>query len=272
LHLTQIALKRKPDWPKRVARAEELAERYSWEREVLRFYSRVLELQGELYEKARAASESATLDQNLRTVLDFSAAAKDLLRMIAVVERHGPAAMAEAAAEMKSSGAAKSEQLLRACAAGETLSPVEYFLALTVLQPYAERISYASAASNTDSGRGLCPVCDGKPLVSVLRPEGDGAKRWLLCSFCLMEWEFRRILCPYCGEQDNDKLPLFKPAVDTSAISVHACTTCRRYLKAIDTTVDGHAVPMVDEVAAGPLDMWGVGEGFQKLQPNLLGF
>ena len=30
-----------------------------------------------------------------------------------------------------------------------------------------------------------------------------------MCSFCLAEWQFRRILCPGCGEEDHAKLPVF---------------------------------------------------------------
>jgi len=37
-------------------------------------------------------------------------------------------------------------------------------------------------------------------LLGVLRPEGDSGKRFLVCSFCSLEWEFRRILCANCGE------------------------------------------------------------------------
>lgn len=273
LQFTQIAIKQKPDWSKRVARADELAKSCPWAGETLGFYRHVLEFQGETYQKlSRESAPAISAQQPLRTVLDFGAAAQSFPAMVAVARRHGPAAMATAAAEFASVSVAEAERLLRAFAGGETIQPVEQFLALAVLQPYAERLSADSATTNADSGRGLCPACDGKPLVSVLRPEGDGGKRWLLCSFCLLEWEFRRILCPYCGEEDNSKLPLFQPAGDVSAVSLQACLTCRRYLKAVDTTVDGHAVPLVDEIASSPLDVWASGQGYQKLQLNILGF
>jgi FdhE protein len=34
----------------------------------------------------------------------------------------------------------------------------------------------------------LCPFCGEKPVAAVLRPEGDGGKRFLLCSMCFTEW------------------------------------------------------------------------------------
>ena len=52
---------------------------------------------------------------------------------------------------------------------------------------------------------------------------------------------------------------------------VFACDTCKHYLKAVDLTVTGLAVPLVDEVAAAPLDIWAVQQGYAKTVPNLMG-
>ena len=117
----------------------------------------------------------------------------------------------------------------------------------------------------------MCPVCGARPQAAVLRPEGDGGKRFLLCSLCLTEWEFRRILCPVCGEEDYQKLPRYS-AEDRAAARVEACDTCHFYLKSIDLTVDGHAVPLVDEVATVPLDLWAEEHGYKKAERNLMGF
>ncbi len=94
----------------------------------------------------------------------------------------------------------------------------------------------------------VCPFCAEKPVAAVLRPEGDGGKRFLLCSLCFTEWEFRRLLCPNCGEEDKDKLPIYT-AAEMPHVRVEACDTCRVYLKAIDLTKNGLAVPEVDELA-----------------------
>jgi formate dehydrogenase maturation protein FdhE len=37
-------------------------------------------------------------------------------------------------------------------------------------------------------------------------------------------------------------------------------------------TVDGLAVPLVDEVATAALDVWAMERGFNKISPNLMGF
>jgi FdhE protein len=116
----------------------------------------------------------------------------------------------------------------------------------------------------------LCPFCGEKPVTAVLRPEGDGGKRFLLCSLCFTEWEFRRILCPNCGEEDKDKLPIFG-AEEFPHIRVEACDTCHVYLKSVDLTKNGLAVPEVDELASVVLDLWAGENGYTKLQTNLFG-
>ena len=113
-----------------------------------------------------------------------------------------------------------------------------------------------------------CPFCFEKPLLAVLRPEGNGGRRTLLCGRCFTEWEFRRLLCPNCGEENRDKLPLYT-APEFPHIRVEACDTCRHYIKAVDLTRDGNAVPEVDEIAALALDLWAMQQGYQKLALNL---
>jgi FdhE protein len=77
-----------------------------------------------------------------------------------------------------------------------------------------------------------------------------------------------RVLCPNCGEEDRDKLPVYT-VPEFPHIRVEACDTCRHYVKAVDMTRDGNAVPEVDEIAALPLDLWAMQQGYQKLALNL---
>jgi len=104
----------------------------------------------------------------------------------------------------------------------------------------------------------------------VLRGEGDGAKRWLLCSLCSTEWPFLRVLCPNCGEREKDRLPVYT-ASDFAHARVEACDRCKTYVKSIDLTRDGHAVPVVDELATVALNIWAEDHGYTKLESNLLG-
>lgn len=145
------------------------------------------------------------------------------------------------------------------------------FFARVLLQPYAERLAGTRPAQPPGFAGSTCPTCGGRPQVAVLRPKGDGGKRFLLCSFCLTEWEFRRILCPICGEVDYSKLPRYS-AEDLIAVRVEGCDTCHYYLKSVDMTIDGLAVPMVDEVATASLDLWASGHGYKKAELNIMGF
>ena len=154
-------------------------------------------------------------------------------------------------------GQSISQQHLEALWRGDELGPVETFCARALLEPYAARLDE-------------CPWRGHKPQVAVLRPEGYGAKRSLVCALCSSEWAFPRVECPACGERDFEKLAVYA-APEFDHIRIDACESCRWYLKTIDLSKNGKAVPVVDELAAVPLDLWAVGQGYIKMQANLLG-
>lgn len=54
-------------------------------------------------------------------------------------------------------------------------------------------------------------------------------------------------------------------------VRVEACDTCRHYMKTVDLAKDSQAVPVVDELATIPLNLWAVEQGYNKSQLNLLG-
>lgn len=134
-----------------------------------------------------------------------------------------------------------------------------------LMRPYAER--FRKPGEGTGS---RCPSCGGKPVVGVLRGEGDGAKRALICHLCALEWPYRRVICPNCGEEDKEKLPVYI-AGQIAHVRVEACDTCRAYLKSVDLTKDGFAVPEVDEIATVALNLWADEHGYTKIETNILG-
>jgi formate dehydrogenase maturation protein FdhE len=145
----------------------------------------------------------------------------------------------------------------------------EELLARILIEPLAVLVASQFTVSAGGTGNS-CPRCDGRPLLGVLRPEGDGGKRFLMCAFCLSEWEFRRVYCAYCGETREQSLPVFV-AEKFPHIRVEACDTCRHCLRTVDLTKDGNAVPAVDDLAAIPLGLWAEEYGFQRIHGNLLG-
>jgi FdhE protein len=276
---------KKVDWDKRIQRAVKLAERYPSAAEVLAFYRHILEFQKTLCADVASLSPAAAGGKAVfREQLDLDIAVQQLPALLALVQRKGPSKLAQEAAEI---GAGKlhlssppcyasSEQqreMLRSFLLATDANGPEsnHFFARVLLQPQAERLAATQQTQTVDSPASICPVCGARPQVAVLRPEGDGGKRFLVCSFCATEWEFRRILCPMCGEQDHKKLPRYS-VEDMPYVRVEACDTCKYYLKSVDMTVDGLAVPLVDEVATAALDVWAMERGFNKISPNLTGF
>jgi FdhE protein len=241
-------------WTPRIERATELTQAFPAACELLRFYCRISRFQESIFEGLRQAGHP-----------DLNYVAQRLPELCALMPVGG------AADEILVKGVESWEAMLwnrwQDPGAINTDGTGE-FLARALLQPYAEYM--ASRGNAPREGEGACPFCSAKPLVSVLRPEGDGAKRSLICSLCATEWSYRRIVCPACGETDTDKLSIYK-AEEIGYVRVDACDSCRRYYKSVDMTVNGLAVPVVDELATVALDVWAEESGYVKIQANLLG-
>ena len=54
-------------------------------------------------------------------------------------------------------------------------------------------------------------------------------------------------------------------------VRVEACDTCGGYIKTVDLTKNGRAVPIVDELATIPLNLWAREHHYVKVHANLLG-
>jgi len=190
-----------------------------------------------------------------------------------VVEQNGPSPLREAARELRDGGEDAHFQLLtvfwNGSEPGALLPGPNDFFARAFLQPYAAAIRSRSSMRWSGPTPYPCPFCKRKPGLGVLRPLGDGGQRSLVCSFCLAEWEFRRIVCPGCGEENHAKLPVYT-AEELKHVRVEACDSCRSYIKTVDLTKSGLAEPVVDEMASIPLDLWAQKQGYTKLQCNLL--
>lgn len=117
-----------------------------------------------------------------------------------------------------------------------------------------------------------CPRCFAPPLVGALREdrEAETVRRTLVCSGCLVEWDFPRVLCPGCKEERPEKLPRFT-AEEIPWIRVEACDSCGKYLKAVDLSKEPRAEPVVDELGSTPLDLLARERGYAKIAPNLAG-
>lgn len=264
---------RRVSWADRIDRAEELAERNSSAKQVLEFYCHVLHFQRSVYEETQMdGRRSMAKPGNIRALLDFSQAARALPALVKLVAANGPPVLARFAGQFQGSSPQQVCDLLaRWLEEPDQAETANSFFARVLLQPQAERLAGFMEASHPGVAGNLCSLCKSPPQLAIIRPEGDGGKRNLLCSLCQSEWEFRRILCPACGEVNHEKLPRYS-AEGVLAVRVEACDTCRQYLKSVDLTVDGLAVPVVDEIATAPLDLWAAEHNYRKIQVNLMGF
>jgi len=261
------------EWQRRIARAEELGAQYSFATEILRFYVAIASFQGKFYEELGrlngrgVAWDSEPFERPLPPELSGRFGA-----FLSVIEENGPGPLREAAGELRD-GADSHLRLLSffwSSTENGMLPPgPSDFFARAFLQPYAASIRSRSNMRWTGPAPYLCPFCKRRPGLGVLRPLGDGGQRSLVCSFCLAEWEFRRIVCPGCGEENHAKLPVYT-AEELKHVRVEACDSCRSYIKTVDMTKSGRAEPIVDEMASIPLDLWAQKQGYTKLQPNLL--
>ena len=266
------------EYDARIRRAERLSSEHAFAAEFLDFYKHVAAFQKTL--RANIAASSGAKSRSapaaeLRDPLDLTLLLPHFRGFLSLIEQRAPPALGKSAHQMSllpsDSWVASLEAYWEhAGKYDQQVGALAQFLARAFLQPYAEfRAAQTPRAPQVVTVR-VCPLCGSRPLMGVLRVEGDSGKRFLLCSFCSQEWEFRRILCPTCGEEAEGKLPVYV-AEQLPHIRVEACDTCQFYIRTVDLTKDGHAIPLVDDLAAIPLTLWAHEKGYSRLQPNLLG-
>lgn len=257
-------------WDRWIARADHLASASQAAKELLTFYSRLLRAQREIYEFLRHRQgwlPTGALAQDLPVV---RAAIPKLLRM---VEASGPAALAVEAQALSHASEGEIDRMLLE----DWREPSDLqFFAKACLQPYARWLAETGTrpvGRPLGGGENRCPFCGGRPQLTfrqTTEPAAEGGSRNMLCATCLTTWPFRRVLCAHCGEERPAKLAIFHSS-EYDHVRVEACDTCRHYIKGVDLTRLGLAVPLVDEVAAAALDLWAGAHGYTKIELNLLG-
>jgi FdhE protein len=266
------------EYDARIRRAEKLIADKSSATELLSFYKRIASFQKTFLGQISDAGKQQPAPQqfgSLRESFDLTLLLPHFRNFLSLVEQNAPNALAAAAREIAAMPSDAWISLLTAYwelggLFDQEIGAFAQFFPRAFLQPYAAYVAGRTAVPPVPATPRVCPLCDGRALFGVLRVEGDGGKRCMVCSFCGYEWEFRRILCPTCGEEEEKKLPVYV-AEQFPHIRVEVCETCKFFVRTIDLTKDGHAVPLVDDLAAIPLTLWAHEHGYSRLQPNLLG-
>jgi hypothetical protein len=274
-------------------RTRELRGRYPFAREVLDFYGALLGVQEQAYEEAIAARPP------VRDLVAY--VAEMVVPAVAEVSiAAGPQHLRDGVASCLETGNAR--ELVAAWIGGEDKGAVDRYLARASAGPVLEALGSEAAASCIgERDARHCPSCGGLPQLSFFAIAGEdlaAGGRHLLCARCQTSWGYARMTCAGCGEDSSSRLPIFSEEGTASGergsvvrglegrlgdhhrankavfphVRIEACESCRHYLLNIDIQADPAAVPMVDELAALPLDLCASEKGFSKITPNLMGF
>jgi FdhE protein len=258
-------------WNKQIERADQLAADASGSKELLQFYAQLLRAQEEIYEAFRSRRGFWLPSGNLEE--DVTVVQSAMSGLLERVVQNGPESLAgEAQALLNTESNVMAHDLLNYW---RDPSDTQFF-AKSVIQPYAHWLAETGirpVGRELAGGERTCPFCGGRPQLSFLQSKESNAEsgnRDLLCATCLTSWEFRRVVCANCGEERPAKVGYFH-SPEFNHIRVEACDTCKHYIKGIDLTRLGLAVPLVDEMYGAPLDLWAREHGYTKIELNLVG-
>ena len=254
-------------WPQRRRRAGELLDQYPFASHILSLYQALLPVQERAFATARA-------DRPVPTGVAAYAAERVLPDVVRVTTTAGPQKLAAAATARFCGG--EPADLVSRWLKGEDQEPAERYLARASAGPVLEALGeVAGLACEGPHDDRHCPTCGGLPQLSYFGMSDEAlltAPRYLLCSRCGNTWVYSRMTCAGCGETTTPKLPIYGEHERFPHARVDACESCHRYLLTFDLRKDTRAVPVVDELAALPLDLYAQEQGMTKIVPNLMGF
>lgn len=276
-------------WAERRRRVGELRSRQGFARQLLDFYGALLGVQ----EKAFGDAESARPKSH-----ELAAYAAEVVApaVIDVSVAAGPERLRSQV--LHRLGRVHPRDMVERWIASEEQPMVDAYVARATLGPILEALAEVRASCAGPRDAMHCPECGGLPQLGYFAPSPEDlatGPRRLLCARCAATWGYPRMTCAACGENDAAKLTILSEHGTTSGergsvvrglegagrrapdavfphIRIEACETCRRYALNVDLSVVPVAVPVVDELAAIPLDLYARDRGYTKIIPNLMGF
>jgi FdhE protein len=248
-------------------RARELGARHDFVAEPLRLYLALVDAQERAFERAQSDRPSPdelaayVVRVALPGVMEASVAAgTETLREAVLVRFHD----------------GDLEGIVESWLRGEEVDDTDAFLARASAAPILEALpEVASSLRPVQTDERHCPRCGGLPQLAVFGETGEPlvtSQRKLVCARCANEWVLSRMTCASCGEISGAKMPILSDVDQFPHLRIDACEMCRRYLITVDLRKDPRAVPLVDELAALPLDLAAAERGYTKIARNLMGF
>ena len=148
---------------------------------------------------------------------------------------------------------------------------VPVYIAEHLAKPLLARCSEEFDGSQELFGDGpkTCPLCGNEPIMGLLSDEREG-KRLLHCSLCHTSWDYPRILCAFCGHEEQEKMHFLHYEGD-DVYRVHVCDHCKRYLKVIDERNCGGRTPdlWVEALMTANLDEMALAKGYLRTRETI---
>jgi FdhE protein len=123
----------------------------------------------------------------------------------------------------------------------------------------ALQVQFARMAARLDAKRlvpvgiGLCPVCGGPPVLSMIVGwVGAEGARYACCAFCATLWNEVRIKCLVCGSTKGIGFQHIDGTAEV--IKAETCGECESYVKILHQHKDVRLDPVADDVASLGLD------------------
>lgn len=150
------------------------------------------------------------------------------------------------------------DQIALATALFEGIYPAEQLgeslYAAAALQVHLTRLAARLDASGLKPvGDGVCPVCGGPPVASVIVgwAKADRA-RYCCCTLCGTMWNRVRIKCTSCASTAD--ISYFTIEGQSTDIAVEVCGACRGYIKHFHQDRNVRIEPLADDIASFALD------------------
>jgi FdhE protein len=247
-------------------RADELSARLPYATEPLRLYRALVDAQEPVFANALETRPAAG-------ELASYVVATSLPRVLNAVMSAGTEVLRESVLLRFHDG--DLEAIVRGWLDGTLDVATDVFLARAATSPVLEALPEVAATLRPGDDERRCPVCGGLPQLSVFTESGEAlvtGQRRLVCSRCAAEWAYARMVCASCGATGGAKQPIFADEAQLPHLRIDACDVCRSYLVTVDVRRDAQAVPLVDEIAALPLDLVAAERGYTKISRNVMGF
>jgi len=140
------------------------------------------------------------------------------------------------------------------------------FVALHIARPFFEAVAAKLNDKVMDElwMKNHCPVCGSEAQIAKL--EKEVGKKILSCLLCGSEWEFYRLRCPFCNNENHKSLKFLE--VEGSPYRIDICEQCKRYIKTLDEREGGDdevaVIPSVTDLATMYLDIVAEKEGYER--------